>query len=51
VIVATVTAREDVRRRDASSRYDLPAGAIKIRIAAVVLTPSASDNTGLGNRK
>jgi len=49
--VATVTAPLDVRRGHATSRYDLPAVAIKTRIAAVVPTPNASADTGLGNKK
>jgi hypothetical protein len=51
VIAATATAREDARRRHASSRYDLPAVAIKTRIAAVVPMPNASVNTAPDNKK
>jgi len=51
VIAAIATAPLDVRRRHATSRYGLPAVAIKTRIAAVAPMPNASVDTESDSRK
>jgi hypothetical protein len=51
VIGVIATAPLDARRGHVSSRYALPAIAIKTRIAAVAPMPNVSVDTGLESRK